>query len=120
MKDRFPRTPAEFKEHHRHVVMRCEACGQQDFLDQDRLIGLVGPDFDLYDGFHQLRAMLCCWMCGKGQPALTFHDATRRSYGPVSFEEALTFDLERQAFARARDGEDPRKRSGRVRRFGRR
>lgn len=120
MKDRFPRTPAEFKEHQRHVVLRCESCGEAEFFDQDRLIGLVGFNFDLYEGYHQLRAMLCCWMCGEGQPALTFHDATKRPFGPYTFEESLVSHLELQAFAHARDGEDPQEHRGRYRKFGRR
>jgi hypothetical protein len=118
MNGRFPRTAGEFKEHQRHVVLRCEACHETEFLDQDRLIGLVGPDFDLYDGYHQLRAMLSCWMCGQGQPALTFYDASKRPFGPYSFEESLTASLEMSAFVLARDGEDSRKGRGRVRKFG--
>lgn len=65
MKGRFLRTAAEFKAHQRHVVTRCDACSRQEFLDQDKLITLVGPNFDLYDRYHQLGVDLepeqrCC------------------------------------------------------------
>src|SRR5688500_4850000 len=104
MKARYPRTAGEFEEHHRCVGLPSETCGKQKSFVQDTLI-----------------AMLSCWMCGQGLPALTFHDPTKKSYVPVTFEEALAYDLELRAFARAREADEPRRRRlGRVRKVGRR
>jgi hypothetical protein len=122
MKDRFPRTPAEFKTHDRAVVMRCPN-GHSAWIKPQSLIQRLGPDFDIYDGFAELQRAFDCDVCGAPQEASIRRPETK---GPLGFEEALVSRLEFNAFVEARDAlRDPGMRArqgsgGRRRRFGRR
>lgn len=122
MKDRFPRTPAEFVEHDRAVVMRCPN-GHTTWIRPESLIQRLGRDFDLYEGFAELQRAFDCDACGAPQEASIHRPETK---GPLSFEEALLSRLEFDAFANARDAlVDPGMRArqgpgGRRRKFGRR
>jgi hypothetical protein len=118
MKDRYPRTAGEFAGHGRQVVQRCQSCGHTEFLDPQLIIFTFGEDFDLYDGFAELRSRLNCCQCGEPAPQIRFHNAHQKHFEPVSFDEALTSDLEFSAFARARDADEPRRPyRGRYRKF---
>lgn len=121
MKDRFPRTAGEFAEHNRQVLLRCESCGHRWALEPQLVIFTFGEDFDLYDGFQEVRSRLACEQCGTERPDVLFRNLEDKYFEPVGYWQALTNDLEFRAFVRARDGDAPRRRGlGRIRRFGRR
>ena len=101
MKDRYPRTIAEFAEHNRRVALHCEACHRSQQMALDVLEATFGPDFDLYDGYKELRAQLYCPYCGAPRPRVDFFNPEDR-HGEVSFEESVTYSLEFNAFVRAR------------------
>jgi hypothetical protein len=100
MKDRYPRTVAEFSEHHRLVVLHCERCHGSQVMATDVLDATFGPEFDLYSGYRELRAQLYCPHCGAPRPRATFFNPEERS-GEVSFEDSVTHALEFNAFVRA-------------------
>jgi hypothetical protein len=102
MKDRFPRTPAEFDEHGRIVVLRCDCGATTVSIRPENLIQRLGQDFDLCAGFPELAEAFPCEACGRRQHP-SFFDTRRAGYGAVSLEEATTTALELSAFALARD-----------------
>jgi hypothetical protein len=104
MKDRFPRTPIEFRDHRRGVAMRCE-CGATTWLKPENLIQRLGPDFDLYDGYADLLEAFPCDVCGRRQRP-TFTNPGQQQFGRVAFEQALANSMELSAFALARDAVD--------------
>jgi hypothetical protein len=122
MKGRFPRTPAEFEEQGRAVVMRCPN-GHTAWIKPSSLVQRFGPDFDLYNGFAEMQAAFDCDVCGAKQEATIWRPETK---GPMNYEEALVSGLEFSAFVTARDAlRDPGMRArqglgGRRRKFGRR
>jgi hypothetical protein len=105
MKGRFPRTPAEFQEHGRIVVLRC-AAGHTTWVKPANLVQRFGPDFDLYDGLAVLRE-LSCSTCEQPIDRVAFQNLSQRSFGPVSFDDATVAALELRAFAQARDSNLP-------------
>lgn len=127
MNGRFPRTPAEFAEHGRLVVLRC-ACGAVWTLQPASLIQRMGPDADLYDitTFMALEHAFPCEACGR-RPEVSVY-VPRRMWEAVPFEEATCDSLELSAYANARDASHAlrsgqswppsRKNLGRVRKFG--
>lgn len=127
MKDRFPRTPAEFLEHGRIVVLRCDR-GHTTWIRPENLLQRLGPDFDLYDGYAELQDTFPCDVCGATEQQIAFTNPDVRHFERLSFEEALVSSLEMRAFADARDGAKARrlglpwppgtKTIGRIRRFG--
>ena len=130
MKGRFPRTPAEFAEHGRRVVLRC-ACGGSGTIPPSNLIQRLGPDTDIYvvANFMTLEDAYLCEHCGERQSVSIYSDRPHY-WSLMPFEEATKRALELSAFANARDGAmavrsgqlwPPQKKTvGRVRKFGRR
>ena len=121
MKDMFPRTPAEFATHGRHVVLYC-ANGHRRFVKPENVIQRLGPDFDLFDGFAELSGIFVCDQCGAENPEVSFFH--ERPWRYLTSEEALLEALEFRAFVHVRDAlVHPGMRSeqgggGRRRRFG--
>ena len=116
MKGRYPRTVSEFAANQRHVLVKCSACARTRNEPADVLEAMFGPDFDLYDGYSALEAELRCDRCGKKHRLIVFRDTTPRdAFAEVSSEEALTRELERRAYIRAR-GEESMAVRGWVRR----
>lgn len=121
MKDRFPRTAGEFAEHGRLVMLTCQACGHREAVDPQLITFTFGENFDLYDGYSELRARLNCPRCCEPRPSIQFYNSKEKHFEPVSYEEALTNSLEFNAFVRVRDaGEARRPYRGRYRKLGRR
>lgn len=102
IKDRFPRTPAEFAEHARIVALRCDCGAPVASIKPENLIQRFGRGFDLYSGFAQLIDAFPCETCGRRQHP-TFTDIQRQNFGGATLEEATTDALELSAFALARD-----------------
>jgi hypothetical protein len=100
MKDRYPRTVAEFAEYQRSVALHCERCYRSQVMATDVLDATFGPEFDLYLGYRELRAQLYCPHCGAPRPRVSFFDPDERT-GEVSFEDSVTRSLEFDAYVRA-------------------
>src|SRR3569833_1149203 len=106
MQGRYPRTVREFGDSQRHVIVNCGECQRQRNEPADVLEAMFGPDFDLYDGYAGLESELRCDRCGKTHRLIVFRDTTQYpAFGEVSFEDALTCELERRAYIRARGEE---------------
>jgi hypothetical protein len=113
---RYPRSVQEFARNMRDVLVVCSPCARNRVVPPDVLDAMFGSTFDLYDGYSALESELRCEECGKKHRTIVFRDRTARDlFAEVGFEEALTRELERRAYIRAR-GEE----STAVRRAGRR
>lgn len=116
MQGRYPRSVSEFAANQRHVLVYCGECSRKREAPPDVLEAMFGPEFDLYDGYAALSSELRCEQCGKKHRTIVFHDSTQRpAFAEVGFEEALTRELERRAYIRAR-GEESTAVRGWVRR----
>jgi len=103
MKGRYPRSVSEFAANQRHVIVYCGECARKREVPPDVLDAMWGPDFDLYDGYAGLVSELRCEACGKKHRTILFTDTTERNpFAEVGFEEAVTRELERRAYIRAR------------------
>lgn len=105
--NRFPRTVTELAAGNRRVFVRCDECQRSRVVPSDLLAMEFGPDFDIYDGFQELRAQLRCEQCGKSHRVIDVVDSSRRAFEDVGFDEAVNRQLEFNALARARDGDRP-------------
>lgn len=118
-KAEYPRTAAEFAEDGRLVIRSARLVGIGPPSNPRLITFTFGEDFDLYDGFSELRSRLNCGRRGEPRPSIRFRDPNEKRFEPVSYEEALTRSLEFRALARARDaGEPPHPYGGRVRKLG--
>lgn len=100
-------------------MLSCDACRHREAVDPQLLIFTFGEDFDVYEGYSELRSRLGCSQCGEPRPRALFYNPSQNS-GPVRYDEALTSSLEFSAFVHARDaGEPPRPYRGRYRKFRR-
>ena len=116
MKGRYPRSVSEFAANQRHVIVYCGECSRKREVVNDVLEAMLGPDFDLYDGYAALTSELRCDQCGKKHRLILFNDRTPRDpFVDVGFEDAVTRELERRAYMRAR-GEESTAVRGWVRR----
>lgn len=79
MKDRYPRTIAEFGDSYRRVVLHCEACHRAQDMALDVLDATFGPDFDLYSGLKEVRAQMYCPHCGTPRPRISFFNPEERT-----------------------------------------
>jgi hypothetical protein len=103
---RYPRTVAEFAANMREVIVLCEECNRRRSVPPDVLEAMLGPAFDLYDGYAGLVSEIRCDQCGKKHRTIVFRDNTPRpAFADASYEEALNRELERRAYIRARGEE---------------
>src|SRR4051812_16954389 len=65
MKDRYPRTVAEFADHGMRVVVICDDCTCQRTVPPDVLSLTFGDDFDCYSSLIELQLQLRCECCGQ-------------------------------------------------------
>src|SRR3569623_862302 len=54
MQGRYPRSVSEFAANQRHVLVYCGECNRKREVVNDVLEAMLGPDFDLYDGYAAL------------------------------------------------------------------
>jgi hypothetical protein len=102
MKDRYPRTVADFVETARLVIIECEDCRRKASLDLSLLELTFGADFDMYASMREMRNRLACPGCGSPRPIISFYDPHERAGTDVSFDESVTRSLEFSAYNRAR------------------
>jgi len=102
MRDRYPRTIAEFVAASRMVILECEDCRHKAPADLSLLELTFGADFDMYASMREMRDRLACTACGKERPIVEFYDPTRNHFRAVSFEVSVSSALEFNAYARAR------------------
>ena len=101
MKDRYPRTVADYVETARLVIVECEGCRHKAPVDLSVLLLTFGADFDMYASMRVMRDRLTCSECGAPRPFVSFYDPHVRG-SEVSFDESVDLSLEFSAYDRAR------------------
>lgn len=102
MKDRYPRTVAEYIATDRLVIIECEDCRRKAPLDLSMLELTFGADFDMYASMREMRNRLACAGCGEPRPIISFYDPHERAGDLVNFEDSVSHSLEFSAYNRAR------------------
>ncbi len=102
MKDRYPRTVAEYVATSRLVIIECEDCRRKAPLDLSMLELTFGADFDMYASMREMRNRLACPGCGSPRPIISFYNPSERAGTEVSFDDSVTRSLEFGAYNRAR------------------
>jgi hypothetical protein len=74
MKDRYPRTVAEFAQHCMRVVVCCDDCDSRRVVSPDILSLTFGDDFDCYSSLVELRLQLRCEHCGQRRRRIELRD----------------------------------------------
>lgn len=66
----YPRTPREFADLGRVVLVACR-CGHEQVMDPLMVAFTHGEDFDLGGGLRELAAQFSCEACGSPRPIIT-------------------------------------------------
>jgi hypothetical protein len=84
------------------VIIECEACRRKAPMDLSMLDLTFGADFDMYASMREMRDRLNCPACGHARPTIEFYNPHAPRFKDVSFDDAVTSQLEFSAYNRAR------------------